>query len=318
MTVRLDLRCRELRALYTQGLTEYKVVISKIPKFKSGDNVSKRRRERDPDWAHVLRDTREMALEQFTRAPHTSLQVVKDVRRQLEQAVGVRKALEAIQKGKTEESTRGGAHNTERPARPAQAPSKPPAHPRAVATKHQPRRPPRFSVAICWAYVFGKNSYWNPKYKFMDTHNAKARAEFEASMSKDEFKQARDAFQRKEAADKSERRAHTTKAVPKQAKDSSQSGEVKGQRYYLATSGGKVKGKAHMTRSSGLGDPPNVDGVLWQLLRLVYNTFMRLARILFARRRADDHITIEAEAVCAAGASPLNELCYCGIRVRIY
>ena len=39
--MRLDLRCRELRALYTQGLKEYKVDISKIPKFKSGDNISK-------------------------------------------------------------------------------------------------------------------------------------------------------------------------------------------------------------------------------------------------------------------------------------
>lgn len=151
------------------------------------------------------------------------------------------------------------------------------------------------------------------KCKFMDTHNAKARAEFEASMSKDEFKQDHDEIQHKEAADKSERRAHATEAVPKQPKDSRKSGEVKGQRYYLATSGGKGKGKVHMTRSSASSDPSNVDGVLWQLLRLVYNMFMQLARILFARRCADDNITIEPEAVCAAGASPLNELCYCGI-----
>ena len=56
-------------------------------------------------------------------------------------------------------------------------------------------------MVICWAYVFGKNGCQNLKCKFMDTHNAKARAEFEVSMSKDKFKQARDTFQRREAAD---------------------------------------------------------------------------------------------------------------------
>ena len=116
----------------------------------------------------------------------------------------------------------------------------------------------------------------------------------------------------------SEHKAHTTKGVLKQLKDSSKSSEVKGQRYYLATSGGKGKGTVHMTRSSGSADPSSMDGVLWQLLRLLYNTFVQLARFLVARRRADEHITIEPEAICAAGASPLNELCYCGIRVRIY
>ena len=38
LTARLDLRCRELWALYAQGLKEH----TKIPKFKSGDNVPKR------------------------------------------------------------------------------------------------------------------------------------------------------------------------------------------------------------------------------------------------------------------------------------
>ena len=64
-----------------------------------------------------------MALEQFMCVPHTSLQVVKDMHRQLEQAVGVYMALEAIQKGMTDELTSGGAHNTERPTKPAQATS---------------------------------------------------------------------------------------------------------------------------------------------------------------------------------------------------
>ena len=47
-------------------------------------------------------------------------------------------------------------------------------------------------MVVCWAYVFGKDSCRNLKCKLMDTHNATVRAEFEASMSKDEFKQARE------------------------------------------------------------------------------------------------------------------------------
>ena len=73
------------------------------------------------------------------------------------------------------------------------------------------------------------------------------------------------------------------------------------------------KGKVHMTRSSGSADPQSMDGVLWQLLRLVYCMFMQLAHILPACQHADDHIMIELEAICAAGAFPLNELYYCSV-----
>ena len=76
----------------------------------------------------------------------------------------------------------------------------------------------------------------------------------------------------------SEHKAHTTKGVLKQLKDSSKSSEVNGQRYYLATSGGKGKGTVHMTRSSGSADPSSMDGMLWQLFRLLYNTFVQLAQ----------------------------------------
>lgn len=212
--------------------------------------------ERDADWKRVITNIREKALTEFTRAPHMSKQAAADVRKELEQAVGVRKALAAIQKGISVEGKALNTHHSSdksaQPIKPSgtnlRAPAKPTTAVKAETKTDQQK--------MCFHYAFNKDGCKRKECRQSTTHTQEAKAAFEASMSKEKLADLKRKYVERLAFYETKNKARDS---PQKGRPKEQKGDSRGNRYYVLSKGG---GKAMMHYRSGTSNADDTELVI--------------------------------------------------------
>ena len=283
--------------------------------------------ERDADWKQTLRDAREMGLKQFTSRPAEAREIMREVRKFLQQQLGVRAALSAIRSGDTGSGRSGSVNQTRENVPATPKPSEPTRHRKGGGRgggKGGSQAPVPAKKGCCYDYGFyGECNRDN--CPFASTHNsADAKAFRDSFGSQAKLQEAKRAHTKLKADRKKAREAAAAKGG-RAAHNTETNSE--GSKTYVLPGSSKVSQLKALKQTSG---KVNMHVAIAQnQTKPVQGLFQRLSACMSALWRmmtgntadqSQSEMDEAAELLEASQDTPVRvrQLCHCGVAVRVF